>query len=165
MRKVPKIVRKCKSDEQKRTCPCSTPLYLKVNAEEMHSPSKLTQVVIVENVNSTRIKRDFCKPTTKSDSNTTLEKGLVPFRDGNDTWRWWHFELETPAILRKSTIQMCKFPQNMHVRWRHWIRFMKSYLLSKFFDNRLSFYTKSTPRTEKVTHVFCWHCKLSWENN
>ena len=51
----------------------------------MHSSGKLTQVGMVENVHSTRIKREFCKPATKSDSNTTPEKGLVQFRDGNDT--------------------------------------------------------------------------------
>ena len=85
MRKVPKTVRKCKNEQQKRKCPCSTPLYLKVNVEEMHSPSKVAQVGMVENVHSTRIKRVFYKPATKSDSNTTPEKGLVQFRDGNDT--------------------------------------------------------------------------------
>ena len=51
----------------------------------MHSPSTLTQEVMIENVHSTRIKREFCKPATKSVSNTTPEKGLVLFRDGNDT--------------------------------------------------------------------------------
>ena len=85
MRKVPKPVRKCKNEQLKRRCPCSTPLYLKVNAEEMHSPGKLIQVGMVENVHSTRIKCEFCKPATKSDSYTTPEKGLVQFRDGNDS--------------------------------------------------------------------------------
>ena len=54
-------------------CPCSTPLYLKGNAEDMHSPDKLTQVGMVENVHSTRIKCEICKLATKSDSNTTPE--------------------------------------------------------------------------------------------
>ena len=40
-------------------------------------PGKWTQVGIVENVNSTRFKREFCKPVTESDSKTTPEKGLV----------------------------------------------------------------------------------------
>ena len=70
--------------DKKRRCPCSTFLYLKVNAEEIHSPGRLTQVGMKENVHSTRIKREFCTPATKSDSNTTHEKGLVQFRDGND---------------------------------------------------------------------------------
>ena len=39
---------------------------------------------MVENVHSTRIKREFCKPETKSDSNTTPEKGLARFCDGDD---------------------------------------------------------------------------------
>ena len=85
MRKVPKTVRKCKNEQQKRRCPCSTPLYPKVNAEEMHSSGKLTQVGMVENVHSTRIKGEFYKPTTTSDSKTTPEKGLIQFCDGNDT--------------------------------------------------------------------------------
>ena len=85
MRKVPKTVRKCKNEQQNRRCPCSAPLYLKVIAEELHSPGKVTQVGMVENVHSTRIQRQFCKPATKSDSNTTPEKGLVQFCDGNDT--------------------------------------------------------------------------------
>ena len=151
----------------------------------MHSPGKIAQEGIVENMHSTRIKRDFCKLATKTDSNTTHEKGVVHFRDGNNTLRWWHFELKTPAVLKISTVQMCKFPQNLrapvpsrwkwsfflffflvcvlqHVRWRHWIsvHFMKSYILSKFLDNRLPFNSKSTPHTEKVTHVFWWHRKL-----
>ena len=74
MRKVQISVRKCKNEQQKRRCPCSTPLYLKVNTEEMHSPGKLTQVEMEENVHSIR----------KIDSSTTPEKGLVQFRDGND---------------------------------------------------------------------------------
>ena len=79
----------------------------------MHSPDKLTQVWMVENVHSTRIKREFCKPETKSDSNTTPEKGLVRFCDGDDMWRWWHFELKTPAVSKISTVQVCKFPQKL----------------------------------------------------
>ena len=86
---------------------------MKVYAEEMHSPGKLTEVGMVENVYSTRIKREFCKPETKIDSKTTPEKGLVRFRDGNDTWRWWHFELKTPAFLKISTVQMWKFPRKL----------------------------------------------------
>ena len=39
---------------------------------------------MLENVHSTRFKREFCKPATKSDSKTTPEKGLVYFRDGDD---------------------------------------------------------------------------------
>ena len=50
----------------------------------MHSPGKLTQVGMVENVYSSRIEREFCKPATKNDSYMTPEKGLVQFRDGND---------------------------------------------------------------------------------
>ena len=38
---------------------------------------KWTQVKMVENVHSTRFKREFCKPASKSDSRTTPEKGLV----------------------------------------------------------------------------------------
>ena len=113
MRTVPKTIRKCKNEQQKRRCPCSTPLYLKVNAEEIHSPGKLTQVGMVENVHSTRINREFCKPTTKSYSNTTPKKGLVQFRDGNDMWRWWYFELKTLAVLKTSKVQMRKFPQKL----------------------------------------------------
>ena len=81
MRKVPKNVKKCKNELHNRRYPCSTPLDLKVNADEMHSPGKLTQVGMVENMH----KREFCKPATESDSNTAHEKGLVQFRDGNDT--------------------------------------------------------------------------------
>ena len=36
-----------------------------------------TQVGMVENVHSTRFKREFCKSATKSDSKTTPEKGLM----------------------------------------------------------------------------------------
>ena len=55
----------------------------------MHSPGKLTQVGMVENVHSTRIKREYCKPAIKSDSNTTPEKDSYNFvtemtRGGDD---------------------------------------------------------------------------------
>ena len=68
---------------------------------------------MVENVHSTRIKREFCKPETKSDSNTTPEKGLGRFCDGDDMWRWWHFELKTPAVFKISTVHVSKFPQKL----------------------------------------------------
>ena len=51
----------------------------------MHSFGELTQVGMVQKVHSTRIKREFCKPATKSDSNATPENRLVQFRDENDT--------------------------------------------------------------------------------
>ena len=76
-------------------------------------PWQLTQEGKVENVHSTRIKREFCKPAAKSYSNMTPEKGLEQFRDGNDMWRWWHFEPKTLAVLKMLTVQMCKYPQNL----------------------------------------------------
>ena len=39
---------------------------------------------MIENIHSTRFKREICKPVTESDSKTTPEKGLVYFRDGDD---------------------------------------------------------------------------------
>ena len=126
----------------------------------MHLPGEFTEVGMVENVPSTRIKLEFCKPATKSDSNTSLEKGLVQFRDGNDTWPWWHFELKTcifkniksTAMLFVSKVAGHLFGQDQsgcflcfcllcileHVRWRHWIivRFMKSYLPSEFLRKK-----------------------------
>ena len=47
-------------------------------------PGKLTQVGMVENVHSTRIKCEFCKPATKSYSNTTPWKGTRTI-----SWRKW----------------------------------------------------------------------------
>ena len=79
----------------------------------MHSTGKSTQVGMVENVHSIRIKREFCKPATKSDSYTTPEKGLVQFGDRNDTWRWWYFELKTTAMWRWND----EMPRNDPYEW------------------------------------------------
>ena len=150
----------------------------------MHSPGKRTEVGMVENVHVTRIKRAFCKPATKSDSNTTPKKESYNFmteitRDGDDMlnlkplqfYKYQQYRCVNslkscgaPIPSRWNCFFLCFFFVCVlqHVRWRQWIsvRFMKSYLLSKFLDNRLLLKTKSSPHTEKVTHVFWWHREL-----
>ena len=76
----------------------------------MHSPGKLAQVGMVENVHSTRMKREFCKPAIKSDRNTTPEKNFVTemTRDGDDI-----LNLKPPSVLQISTVQMCKIPSKV----------------------------------------------------
>ena len=110
MRKFPQTVRKYKNKQQKRRCPCSTPLYLKVNDEEMHSPGKLAQVGMVENVHSTRMKREFCKPAIKSDRNTTPEKNFVTemTRDGDDI-----LNLKPLQFYKYQQYRCVKFPQKL----------------------------------------------------
>ena len=84
-----------------------------INAEEMHSPGKLTQVGLVGNVHYTQIKRGFCKPATKSDSNTIHDKELVQIvtemtRDGDDI-----LNLKPMQFKKISTVQTCKFSQKL----------------------------------------------------
>ena len=68
---------------------------------------------MVENVHSTRFKREFCKPATKSDSKTTPEKGLVQFRDGDDCDGNDILNLKPLKLKKISTVQINKFPQKL----------------------------------------------------
>ena len=70
-------MKKWATSRRYRRCPCSTPLYPKVNAEEINPAWQVTTSEIDRNVHSTWLKREYCKPAKKSDSYTTREKGLL----------------------------------------------------------------------------------------
>ena len=68
---------------------------------------------MVENMHSTRFKREFCKPVTKSDRKTTPEKGLVWFRDGDDCDGNDILNLKPLELKKIPTVQINKFTQNL----------------------------------------------------